>query len=451
MSAAAPEPSPDRGARAFVELEAYRRTRSPGYTKLLALILVVFLVIVILMLIFVPWQQTAYGTGEVVAYAPLERQQIIEAPFEGRVVAWHVQEGSVVAPGDPIATVRDLDPQILERLEQQRQAALDRQQAALNRVARLDDRITDLEDARVGAVAAAEFRVGAAEERVEARQQKLAAARARVVTARKHLTRQQALAESGLTPTREVELAQLESEQAEAALLEAQASLGVAETEVEGLQAELQRQRAEMTAGLGEARATLESARADAATARAELTEIEGRQARQRSQDVVAPRAGTILRLVASEGTEIVKGGDDLAILVPDPGTRATELWMDGTDAPLLRPGQSVRIQFEGWPALQLAGWPSLAIGTFVGRIELIDAAANVDGKVRVLVVAAAGEAWPVEAFLRQGMLARGWVLLSRVSLGWELWRQFNGFPPQVQAESPFLDKPEVLKLRKPK
>jgi hypothetical protein len=27
-------------------------------------------------------------------------------------------------------------------------------------------------------------------------------------------------------------------------------------------------------------------------------------------------------------------------------------------------------------------------------------------------------------------VLAKGWVLLDRVSLGFEVWRQFNGFPP---------------------
>jgi hypothetical protein len=32
---------------------------------------------------------------------------------------------------------------------------------------------------------------------------------------------------------------------------------------------------------------------------------------------------------------------------------------------------------------------------------------------------------------------ANGWVLLDVVSLGYELWRQFNGFPPVVALEPP--------------
>jgi hypothetical protein len=30
-----------------------------------------------------------------------------------------------------------------------------------------------------------------------------------------------------------------------------------------------------------------------------------------------------------------------------------------------------------------------------------------------------------------------GWILLDTVSLGWELWRQFNGFPPTISAAPP--------------
>jgi membrane fusion protein, adhesin transport system len=439
-----------RGAGEAHESEGLRRTRSPRYARILAAILLGLLVTVTLLLAFVPWQQTAYGTGQIIAYAPLERQQIIEAPFEGRVVAWYVQEGTSVAAGDPITMVRDLDPLILERLELQQQATLDRLDAALGRVDRLDDRVAELGEARTGAVAAATLEIDAAEDRVEASAQKVEAARARLDTADKQLTRQRALADAGLTPRREVELTELEAEQAAAALREAQASLAVSETEVGTLEAELQRLRASTTADLAQARAGLETARGDVGQLRAELTELEGRLARQHSQVVVAPRAGTILRLVASEGTDLVEAGDPLAILVPTLATTAVELWMDGNDVPLVRAGQRARLQFEGWPALQVAGWPSLAIGTFMGRVELIDAAASEEGRVRILVVPAVGEIWPAQRFMRQGMLARGWVQLERVAIGWELWRQFNGFPPQLDPDSPFLDTAKLPKPRKP-
>jgi len=101
-----------------------------------------------------------------------------------------------------------------------------------------------------------------------------------------------------------------------------------------------------------------------------------------------------------------------------------------------------VRLQFEGWPAVQFVGWPSVAVGTFPGRIILVDAADNGKGQFRVLVEPdpQAGEAgaWPSARYLRQGVRANGWVLLNRVRLGYELWRQFNGFPPTIAASEPW-------------
>ena len=59
--------------------------------------IIFFAFISIFILIFIlPWQQTVFGTGKVVAYAPLNRQQFIEAPIDGRIVHWHVMEGSQV-------------------------------------------------------------------------------------------------------------------------------------------------------------------------------------------------------------------------------------------------------------------------------------------------------------------------------------------------------------------
>ena len=93
--------------------------------------------------------------------------------------------------------------------------------------------------------------------------------------------------------------------------------------------------------------------------------------------------------------------------------------------------------QFEGWPAVQFSGWPSVAVGTFGGTVALVDATDDGQGQFRILVVPAPGETWPDARFLRQGSRANGWVLLDTVPLGWELWRQFNGFPPSMDVPAP--------------
>ena len=51
-----------------------------------------------------------------------------------------------------------------------------------------------------------------------------------------------------------------------------------------------------------------------------------------------------------------------------------------------------------------------------------------------------ADDPWPAEQFLRQGVRAQAWVLLNQVSLGYEWWRQLNGFPPVVSPKEPKSD-----------
>ena len=44
-------------------------------------------------------------------------------------------------------------------------------------------------------------------------------------------------------------------------------------------------------------------------------------------------------------------------------------------------------------------------------------------------------EKWPDERFLRHGAKAQAWILLNKVSLGYEFWRQLNSFPPSFDSE----------------
>ena len=107
----------------------------------------------------------------------------------------------------------------------------------------------------------------------------------------------------------------------------------------------------------------------------------------------------------------------------------------------IVRVGAPVRIQFEGWPVIQVSGWPSKAVGTFAGRVVAIDASAQANGRFRILVEEDKDwqSPWPDQRFVRFGSKARGWVLLDTVSVGYEIWRQLNNFPPNfpVDGQSP--------------
>ncbi len=420
------------------ELPSLRLVRhTTRVTRTIAKVLLASLSLIIAALILAPWQQSVRGHGRVIAYSPLEREQPLEAPIDGRLVSMMVQEGQKVEKGELIAEIRDNAEDLVDRLKDQREAIMDRLSAAQNQVLAYETRITALQTSRLASIDGAEARVRMDREGVRIAQQKLEAAEAHRDTALLNIRRQRDLAAEGLTSTRSLELAELDVAKAEAEVKSAKANLGSERSELTEALADLRKVEGDTDAGLADAQAKLESALSSQADERESLSKIEVQLSRQSTQQVTAPRAGTILRVITREGGELVKSGEPLAILVPDTDSRAVEILVDGNDAALIDPGRHVRLHFEGWPAIQFSGWPSVAVGTFAGKVAFVDSADDGKGHFRVVVVPDGDEPWPSGHYLRQGVRANGWVLLNRVRLGYELWRLFNGFPPVVAVDEP--------------
>ncbi len=382
-----------------------------------------------------PWQQTAKGYGQIVAFAPMDRQQPIEAPIKGRLVRWYVVEGTHVKAGDPIAELKDIDPGYMARLERSLAAIKARYEAATEQEKAYGAQVAAYENVRTKVVEAARLKVAMAGQKLLAAHQKLEGEIAAQTAAQQNLERKRRLVEEGLSSQRDLELAQMYAIQANAKVNGAKAAVLEAEARQTANRAEQMQKDSESLAKIASAEASRRKARADEAKAQDELAKMETKLARQASQIVTAPRTGTVLRLSGDQGGAVVKEGEELAILIPDSEARSVELWVDGNDAPLIRPGRKVRLQFEGWPAVQFVGWPSVAVGTFGGEVALVDAMSRNDGDFRILVVPDKNEEpWPSSRALRQGARSKGWVLLDEVRLGYELWRQFNGFPATVSA-----------------
>ena len=299
----------------------------------------------LIFLIYAPWVQTATGRGEVTTLNPNQRKQDINALVPGRIEEWYVRDGSAVKQGDPIARIADIDPQLIARLEAERQQI-------------------DLQ---------------------------LQAAQSALATARLDERRARELFEAGLAARRDFEQAQIRIAEMEGRVAAAQANLNRADVNL----------------------------------------------SRQSVQIVRAPRDGFIQSLNAGDAATYINAGDVLATFVPDNAERVVEIFIDGRDVALVRRGDRARVMFEGWPAVQFSGWPSVAVGTFGGIVLAVDQSAQPNGRFRVLIAEDAydGYTWPEERFVRFGAKAQAWVLLETVPVGYELWRQFNNFPPVLPAE----------------
>lgn len=415
------------------EITALQMVEGPRGLRVFSAVLGTLMMAGLVALVAVPWQQNVRGAGRVVAFDPFDRIQTIAAPVSGRIETAWVAEGSRVEAGDRLLEIVDNDPSILRRLDEQRAALQAQLQATRSKVSVLDAQVEALAGARDLAVEGAGRALDVARADLESARFGLEAALAAEQQAKLNFERHRELVEEGLASGLEFELAERDFRQAEARVEQARQALSAARHDLDAKKADLGRVRAEANARIEAARASRESSDVELSALQERLTVLESRIAQQTTQRITAPRAGTVFRLFASPGAELVRAGDPLLQLVPDTDSRAVELWVDGNDVPLIDDGRPVRLQFEGWPAVQFSGWPSVAVGTFGGRVALVDPSDDGSGRFRLLVVPDEDDVpWPDPRYLRQSVRAKGFVLLDRVSLGYELWRQANGFPPAV-------------------
>ncbi len=182
---------------------------------------------------------------------------------------------------------------------------------------------------------------------------------------------------------------------------------------------------------------TYQKARSDQQYYKSLLIKSQTALSRQTSQVILADRDGIVVNTLASSNIKVVKTGDVLATFLPNTSNIAAEIFISGNDVPLVNPGRKVRLVFDGWPSIQFSGWPSVSIGTFGGIVKVVDFAASQNGKFRVLVEPDPNDhPWPSKNYLRMGAQTQGYIQLNKVFLGYELWRQLNGFPIAINNKS---------------
>lgn len=423
--------------------------KTPHALRPIAIALLVLLLLVALGLYFVPWQQSVTGYGRVIIFSPMDRPQNIEAQIPGRLVRWNIVEGQSVKAGELLAELEDIDSKFLDqeqvaRLQAQRGFLDTGLSETLARESALNAQLKDVESSRNAAIPAAEQRLQQAQDRVRVAEQNVAQARQALTTSDLNLKRLQELYEKGLRSKRDLELSELDLVTARTRLESNVAALDVAQKDEQVARLDKVRIVNDTAAQLNSLRASLASVRESMAKTNGDLQKLGvdiNNVAQRRDQRLVrAPRDGKVVRVMRVGQGETVKAGDVLAVIAPETTDQAVELWLSAYDAPLVSPGRQVRLNFAGWPAVQFVGWPSIAVGTFAGRVKVMDAVDDGNSRFRILVVpdeeaikAGKEEPWPSLDQLRPGAEVNGWVLLDTVSLGFELWRQFNAFPPTVQ------------------
>jgi multidrug efflux pump subunit AcrA (membrane-fusion protein) len=400
-------------------------------------VLVLLFFVLPLIALFLPWQQNVSAAGKVTAFSPSERVQTIDAPLNGVISKWYVNEGSVVKAGDVLLEISDIDPLFKDRLAAQRDNLQDKLAAKEDELKSYEVQLENLILSRDAKISAAQFKLDVAKQKLVANTETISSAQATLDAAQFQNSRLQRLHQDGLVSKRDLEVAERDLIIANRNLNSAQAQRNSAQAEAQSSQAEIHQIRADTQALLDSSAAVINKIKGELADTQNSLTGSEINLSRQNMQRIIAPRSGTIFRLPVNSQSQMISQGQPLLVILPETSMRSVELWVDGRDAPLITKGSMVRLEFEGWPAIQVPGWAQVGIGTFAGKVAFIDPTDNGTGSFRIMVVPdKAYPNWPSARFLRQGISANAWVLLEKVTIGYEIWRVLNGFPariPQLQ------------------
>lgn len=323
----------------------------------------------------------------------------------GRVEALLVQEGDLVAAGQPLARLAidaeledgDAGTRILAALESQAVAA---RQAAEAEIARIE---REAERRRASLDGLQRERRGVTEQ--------ISLQREEIALAQGQIDRAETLAARGFLSERELD-------DRRQRLLAARQSMAL----LERTRAGLERQMSDAEAAIQSAPLEIEEARARASATAASLDERLTQQSLRTAYVVVASAPARVAALPARPGQTLTAGAP-VAVLVPEGGHLVAELYLPTRAVGFIEPGQEVRLRVEAFPH-QRFGTVSARV-TAVSRTVLAPSEAAIPGlaiQEPVFRVEAALDHELIEAYgqalpLQPGLMVSADIVIDRRNL----------------------------------
>lgn len=388
-------------------------------------------------LLFLPWTQNFRSNGLVTTLYQDQRPQQINTVIGGQLIKWYVKEGDVVKAGDTLIQLSEvkadyLDPALLERTAEQLQGKSQSVEFYKQKAGTAELQIEALDKGIGLKLEQLKNKLNQLELKVQADSAETVAANNDLNIARVQYERQRALFDSGVVSLVQLEQRNQSYQSALAKKISAENKLANTKQDLVITRLEI---RAQVQDNL-EKKAKAEGDRLQSLTAiasgQAEIAKLKNLYAsyaiRNGMYYILAPQNGQVIKAKKAGLGEYVKEGEMIVEIVPEKIAYAVEMFVRPLDAPLIHPGQKVRLLFDGFPAIVFSGWPNASYGTFGGIVTAVERNTNGEGKFRVLVKEDPNDKpWPYQ--LQVGAGGQGIALLKDVPIWYELWRNINGFP----------------------
>ncbi|NNE56228.1 MAG: HlyD family efflux transporter periplasmic adaptor subunit, partial [Flavobacteriales bacterium] len=416
--------------------------------------LAISLFIAFLIMMFVPWTQNIRSAGVLTTLTPDQRPQLVESVIAGRIEIWYVRDGDFVTAGDTLVFLSEIkdaymDSELLARTQSQLEAKRETAKSYESKVKALESQIKALSNNLEFSLKQARNKVTQAKLSIQSDSMEVATTQLQMKIAQEQLDRQEDLYSQGLKSLTELEARRVKWQESREKLIAAENELLSSRNELLNAQVELSSIRAKFQESIAKTQAEKYATLSQLFDSQAAITKMENDLANYTKRSsfyyITSPQTGYVTRTMQTGIGESIEAGDAVMTVVPTGWDLAVEMYVRPVDLPLVQKGQAVRIQFDGWPAIIFSGWPGTSYGTYGGTVFAVDNVISPNGKYRVLVAPDESDhPWPDA--LRVGSGTSCLLLLNDVLLGYELWRQINGFPPDFYEQFPQPEKTKQMK-----
>jgi adhesin transport system membrane fusion protein len=399
---------------------------------------ILFIFFGILCIFFLPWTQNIQSKGKVTTFDPKSRPQTIHSVIAGRIEKWFVKEGDKVKKGDTILFISEvkedyMDPNLMERTKDQLNSKENTVKSYMGKANSLDQQIDALIDTRNLKLQQAVNKVQQIRLKIVSDSMDYEAAKSKTLIAKDQYVRMEELNKQGLKSLTDLENRRLVYQKAQAEMISQENQLLSIRNELINAQIEFTSLNAQYRDDIAKAESEKFAAYSDMYDAEAVVTKLQNQfmnySVRNGMYYITAQQDGIITKMIQTGIGQTIKEGEMLVSLMPTNYSLALESFVEPRDLPLIKIGEKVRIQFDGWPAIVFSGWPNVSYGSYGGIIYAIDNFTTEEGKYRVMIKPDLDDhPWP--DLLRVGSAAHTMILLNDVPVWYEIWRQINGFPP---------------------
>jgi len=391
-----------------------------------------FILMVTVSFLFLPWEQTVKGQGVISAYDPTQRPYAISATINGFIDEFHVEENQFVKKGELLFTMIDLDRNYSSRLKQIENKYQEQLENTYKQVLLSQEKKQNLSEYL-------DIGLKVYVQKLEQTKDKIKSLHLKKITLEKsyeietlNFKRIASLYKDGIESKRKYD-------SVENVYIKAQTQLRkiVIDIEVENKNISIINKEKEQFHK--DTQNKIKSIEDSILSSHNKITSIEQDLQRQSmnisrydTSKVYAQKNGHVVRLYESDKNKLLKKGDEVAYFAPEVEQKTLLLKVSDFNMPLMKEGLPVRLMFYGWPAMQISGWPKITHGTFAGVIKKLDSISYDKGYFYAYVVEDPNEPWPKGDVLKIGTQTTAWIRLETVPIWYQIWRTVNGLPPRM-------------------